>query len=213
MRKRAKALFFSYNGNVMRILPQAFFDRPALTVAEELIGKVLVRQNGSHVLAGIIMEVEAYDGPMDKACHAHHGRTSRNAPMFGPAGRWYVYFVYGMHWMLNIVTGPRGYPAAVLIRGIHLMGEDGKPSRRAQDACDGPAKLTKAMNIDKRLNNTSSSRASGLWVEDWGKRMSCREIERTPRIGVSYAGSWARKPYRFVLGREKTCAFSPDAGE
>ncbi|TSC68105.1 MAG: DNA-3-methyladenine glycosylase, partial [Parcubacteria group bacterium Gr01-1014_72] len=89
-----------------RVLPQKFFNRPTLTVALSLIGCVLVRRRGKRVVRMTITEVEAYDGFKDKASHAHRGETRRNAPMFGEAGSWYVYFTYGMHWMLNIVTGP-----------------------------------------------------------------------------------------------------------
>ncbi|MDD5751336.1 MAG: DNA-3-methyladenine glycosylase, partial [Candidatus Peribacteraceae bacterium] len=127
-----------------RVLPTSFFRRPVLAVAPELLGKFLVRRMRGKIIAAMITEVEAYDGPEDKACHAHRGKTHRNAVMFGPAGRWYVYFVYGMHWMLNIVTGERGYPAAVLVRGVR--------------ECNGPAKLTKAFRIDGRLNGAPASK-------------------------------------------------------
>jgi DNA-3-methyladenine glycosylase len=166
-------------------LTAAFFRRPALTVARGLLGKFLVRRVRGKETAVMITEVEAYDGFKDKASHAHRGQTPRNAPMFGPAGCWYVYFVYGMHWMLNVVTGPKGYPAAVLIRGL-----EGIP---------GPARLTKRLLIDRRLDAKPASKASGLWIEDRGVRVSPKRIRRTPRIGVDYAGAWARKPYRFLL--------------
>jgi DNA-3-methyladenine glycosylase len=105
--------------------------------------------------------------------------------MFGPAGVWYVYFIYGIHWMLNVVTDEVDHPAAVLLRGA---GE-----------WDGPARLTKALAIDKRLNGQPSAAASGLWIEDRGIRVPRGGIRRTPRIGVDYAGTWAARPYRFVL--------------
>ena len=168
-----------------RVLPASFFRRPVLKVAPDLLGKFLVRKVGGKTAAAMITEVEAYDGPEDKACHAHKGKTPRNAVMFGPAGRWYVYFVYGMHWMLNIVTGENDYPAAVLIRGVM--------------DCLGPAKLTKALRINRHLNGVAASKASGLWIEDRGGEIPPKCIRRTGRIGVAYAGKWARKPYRFVL--------------
>lgn len=167
------------------ILGPKFFDRPALVVARELLGKYLVRRAGGRTTALMITEVEAYDGPRDRASHASRGRTARNAPMFGPAGRWYVYLCYGMHWMLNIVTGPKDYPAAVLIRG-------------AGDAA-GPARLTKYLKIDRRLNGRPASRESGLWFEDREVRVPASRIRRAPRIGVDYAGEWAKKPYRFMI--------------
>ena len=163
------------------MLDAAFFRRPVLTVAEELIGKHLVVRGASHM----ITEVEAYDGPQDLACHASRGRTKRTEPMFGPSGHWYVYLCYGMYWMLNIVTGEEGYPAAVLIRGI-------------RGHC-GPGKLTRALGINGQFNALPAIRSTGLWVEDRGERIDVERIRRTPRIGVAYAGEWAAKPYRFVL--------------
>jgi len=133
----------------------------------------------------MIVEVEAYDGFKDKASHAHRGKTARNAPMFGEAGRWYVYFTYGMHWMLNIVTGPKDYPAAVLIRGVKGI--------------NGPAKLTKFLKIDKRFNNKLATRAAGLWIENHGVKIKKHKIKRMPRVGVDYSGLWAKKPLRFLL--------------
>jgi DNA-3-methyladenine glycosylase len=162
-----------------------FFARPALVVARELLGKHLVRRIGAKEIAVPILETEAYVGPHDLACHGSKGRTARTAVMFGPAGYWYVYFIYGMHWMLNAVTDVEGHPAAVLVRGA---GE-----------WNGPARLTKALRIDKSLNAASIARESNLWIEDRGLRIPPRRVERTPRIGVDYAGPWAGKPYRFVV--------------
>lgn len=133
----------------------------------------------------MITENEAYGGHHDKASHASRGRTARNQMMFGPAGFWYVYFVYGNHWMLNIVTGPKDYPAAVLIRGT--------------DKIVGPARLTKFLHIDKKLNSQPARRLSGLWIEDRGVIIAKNKIKRAPRVGVDYAGAWAKKPYRFML--------------
>ncbi len=162
-----------------------FFARPALTVARDLLGKYLVRRVDGEVIAAVITETEAYVGPHDLASHGSKGHTERTSVMFGPAGHWYVYFIYGIHWMLNAVTDEPGHPAAVLIRGAGQW--------------DGPAKLTKALSIDKHFNTLPIARKSELWIEDRGLVIPRRKIHRTPRIGVDYAGAWAAKPYRFVV--------------
>jgi DNA-3-methyladenine glycosylase len=168
-----------------RILTQGYFSsRDTACIARSLLGKFLVVDNGMK-RAYIITEVEAYDGFSDKASHAHRGMTERNMPMFGAPGTWYVYFVYGMHWMLNIVTGPKSYPGAILIRGVQGIS--------------GPGKLTKLLNINGSHNTLVSGKRAHVWIEDRGLMVPKSAIRATPRIGVSYAGSWAKKPYRFVL--------------
>ncbi len=140
------------------------------------------------IIARMITDVEAYDGFRDRASHASRGKTKRNFPMFGEAGRWYVYFTYGMHWMLNIVTREEGYPAAVLIRGV--------------EGTNGPARVTKYFHIDKKLNGKGADKSSGLWIEDRGIKSASwrKKIRRSPRIGVDYAGPvWAKKRYRFFI--------------
>lgn len=165
-----------------KILQKEFFEQNTLLVAERLLGKFLVRNKEAYM----ITEVEAYDGFDDKASHASRGETPRNKVMFGEAGVWYVYFVYGMHHMLNIVTGPEKYPAAVLIRGV--------------EGVSGPARLTKALQIDRAMNESKAEKKSGLWIEDRGIAVAKKQIERTPRIGVDYAGpEWAGKKWRFAL--------------
>ncbi|MEK7165150.1 MAG: DNA-3-methyladenine glycosylase [Patescibacteria group bacterium] len=169
-----------------KILKPQFFNRPTQAVAQYLLGKFIVRKYKGKETALMITEVEAYDGPNDKASHAHRGETERNKIMFGAAGYWYVYFTYGVHWMLNISTGPKGYPAAVLIRGT--------------DKISGPARLTKFLRIDKKLNNKKSVRASGLWIEDRGVVVKTSQIKKTPRIGIESSGPiWSKKPYRYIL--------------
>ncbi len=169
-----------------KILTKKFFERATLVVARDLLGKFLVRKKGRTEIAYMITEVEAYDGHNDKASHAHRGETTRNKVMFGEAGVWYVYFVYGMYDMLNMVTGPHRYPAAVLIRGV--------------EGIHGPGRLTKKLGITRRLNGNDAVRISGLWIEDRGVRVKRKNIQKTPRIGVNYAGSvWSKKPYRFIL--------------
>ncbi len=176
-----------------KILDRKFFEQPTLTVARELLGKYLVRKcpstssgRRSRVVTGMITEVEAYDGSNDLASHASRGLTPRTKIMFGPAGHWYVYFTYGMHWMLNIVTGKVGYPAAVLIR--------------AMEGVNGPARITKFFKIDKKFNGKPADRRTGLWIEDRGVKIRESRVKRTSRIGVDYAGPvWSKKKYRFML--------------
>ena len=184
-----------------KVLGPEFFERPTLTVARELLGKHLVRKIGGKKIALVIVETEAYDGPKDLACHARNGHTARNSPMWGPAGRAYVYFTYGIHWMLNAVTGPAGYPAAVLIRGLQIP-HSVTVRNLAVRKVDGPAKLTKFLRIDKKLNGKPLTKKSGLWVEDRGVIIKSSQIQQTPRIGVAYAGSYATKPWRFVMGND-----------
>ncbi len=168
------------------MLPASFYQRDTLVVAEELLGKFLVRRKNGKIIARMITEVEAYDGFKDRASHAHQGKTDRNKVMFEEGGRWYVYLCYGMHWMLNIATGPKDYPAAVLVRGI--------------EGVSGPGRVTKFLNINGRYNGSLAHTRSGLWIENRGAVVSKSRIKKTPRIGVSYAGPmWAKKHYRFVL--------------
>jgi DNA-3-methyladenine glycosylase len=168
------------------IKAKALRSKDTVLLARGLLGKFLVRATPHGPVAALITEVEAYDGERDRACHARNGRTARNAVMYAPGGIWYVYLCYGVHELLNLVTGPRGYPAAVLIRGV--VGSA------------GPGRLTKALRIDRRLNGSPASPEGGLWIEDRGVRLPRGSIRATPRIGVDYAGPvWARKPWRFVL--------------
>lgn len=182
----------------MRVLNKKFFERDTVTVARELLGKMLVRKIGGKKLCVIITEVEVYDGFRDRASHASRGKTKRNEPMFGDAGHWYVYFTYGMHWMLNIVTREREYPAAVLIRGS--VTKDGK-------ILNGPAKLTKFLGIDGKLNSKRADEKSGLWIATPERRASLRKtgagrikIKSSSRVGVKFAGPyWSRRKWRFYI--------------
>src|SRR5262245_41928768 len=136
----------------MKVLGSKFFDRSAEEVAHELIGCRVNWRSGDKSDSRIITETEAYVGPDDLASHAARGRTERNAAMFGAPGTFYVYFVYGMHWMLNVVTGPVGYPAAVLIRGI--------------EGIVGPGRVTKALRINGNLNGRLASKEAGVWFSE-----------------------------------------------
>lgn len=166
-------------------LPAAFFERPAPEVAHDLLGRHLVRRlpDGSLRRARIV-ETEAYEGREDRASHASRGRTPRNDVMFGPPGHFYVYFIYGMHHMLNVVTNRVGEPSAVLIRGLENVR--------------GPGRLTRTLGITRENFNTlAATPASGLWFEA-GDGTVEGEILVTPRIGVDYAGpEWAAMPWRY----------------
>jgi DNA-3-methyladenine glycosylase len=173
-------------GRTSYTLAPGFFDRPADRVARELLGAwLVVRAEDGRVTRHVVFETEAYLGAHDLACHGRTGPTRRNATMFGPAGRWYVYLCYGMHWMLNIVTGPEGVPAAVLIRGA--------------GAHEGPGRVTRSLGIDRVFDGRRATARSGLWLEASGLVVPRRLVARTPRIGVGYAGVWAEKPLRFVV--------------
>ena len=169
-------------------LPAAFYARPTLDVAAELIGKVLVHEVRGRRAAGVIVEAEAYIGEADPACHAAPGPTRRNAPLYGPPGRAYVYLNYGIHYLVNAVTEPEGSPAAVLIRalapleGIDLMRR--RRGRREDDPaglCRGPGNLTVALGINLRQNTTDLT-SSPLAIED--HRIRVPDIAWSPRIGI-----------------------------
>jgi DNA-3-methyladenine glycosylase len=173
-----------------KILSPAFFRRDTLQVARDLLGKHLVRNNKAGLLAGRIVEVEAYVGPNDRASHASRGRTNRTDVMFGQAGIAYVYLVYGMHHCFNVVTDREGYPAAILVRAVEADGHG---------LVDGPGRLCRHFQIDRTLNKWDLTLGEGLWLEDRGERVPASRIIRAPRIGVDYAGKWAEKPWRFRL--------------
>ena len=167
-------------------LPHTFYERPARAVARALLGKVLV--HGER--AGRIVETEAYVGAHDLACHASRGRTARTAILWGPPGRAYVYFVYGMHWCFNAVTGREGRPAAVLVRGLEPVSGFDEPIR-----LDGPARLCRALDITGAQNG-SDLVTSALRILD-APAVPGRNVERGPRIGVDYAAEWAQAALRF----------------
>jgi len=172
-----------------RTITRSYFNRPTLTVARWMIGKYLVRQNGTGITAGKIIEVEAYIGPQDKACHASKGRTPRTEVLFGPPGISYVYLIYGMYHCLNVVTERAGFPAAVLIRAVEVNGE----------LIDGPGRLCRALEIDRSLDRLDMTSGESMWFEDRGAAIPRGAIGMFPRIGVDYAGEWAKKPWRFRL--------------
>ncbi|RLG44779.1 MAG: DNA-3-methyladenine glycosylase [Thermoproteota archaeon] len=183
-------------------LPRTFYERDAITVAKELLGKLLVHNSEEGRTSGIIVETEAYMGVEDKASHSYGGKkTKRTSTLYDKPGTAYIYLVYGIHCLLNVVTGPEGVPMAVLIRalepkeGTELM----KARRQLEDIrrlCKGPGSLTKAMGIGMELNGTDMT-GDRLFIEDIGYHP--REIVQTTRIGVDYAEEDALKPWRFYI--------------
>lgn len=194
------------------ILPREFFLRPVQIVARDILGKRLIRLVGNQRVGGIIFETEAYDGEQDLACHARVGKTERNKVMYTQGGHAYVYFTYGMHWMLNCVTGEIGYPSAVLIRAIaptdgHNFIKAQRPNIDENRWCNGPAKLTKALAITGELNGCDlCNRDGGLFIED-GVEILDKFVRITPRVGIqSTPEPWLSKPWRFIanLSNDKT---------
>ncbi len=167
-------------------LGQFFFSRDVLDVAPELLGKVLVRRfDNGKLFTSQITEVEAYRGEEDKACHASKGRTSRTEIMYHPGGSVYVYLIYGMYWMLNIVTGVRNEPQAVLIRGLNGI--------------TGPGRITRRLEIGSDFYGESLAGSERLWIEDTGQQV---DVQAGPRIGIDYAGEpWKTLPWRYVENR------------
>lgn len=177
------------------VLTRAFYARPTLAVAQDLIGKVLVHETRAGAAAGAIVEVEAYIGESDPACHAAPGPTIRNAPLYGPPGIAYVYLNYGIHYLVNAVTEPQGSPAAVLIRALEpLDGEELMRRRRARgtgraasalsahDLCRGPGNLTRALGITLRQNQLDLTRGT-LRIED--RQLDRRQLAWSRRIGIN----------------------------
>jgi DNA-3-methyladenine glycosylase len=165
-------------------LSREFYIRDVLVVAPALVGKVLVLRYPENAPERyVITEVEAYRGTEDKACHASKGRTRRTEMMYREGGRLYVYFVYGMYWMLNIVTGLENEPQAALIRGI--------------EGFNGPGKLTRELKIDGAFYGEDLAVSSRIWIEDNGRTYT---FKTGPRVGIDYAGKpWTDKPWRFYI--------------
>jgi len=175
----------------MRLLPRGFYSRDTATVARDLLGKRLVRKIGNATVSGIITETEAYKHGRDPASHAHAGMTERNRAMFGEVGMAYVYFTYGMHYCVNAVAKSRNVRAGAVLnrairpeRGIRIMAKN-RGNRRPDEIANGPAKLTQAMQIDKRLYGTDLSKEGGLFIAE-GIDSRIR-IRTSRRVGISKA--------------------------
>jgi len=185
-------------------LKRKFFNQPTLRVAKYLLGKYLVRKIGKNRLVGKILETEAYIGPNDRASHASFGKTERCKPMYDLPGIAYVYFIYGMYWMLNIVTEKKGRPCAVLIRAIEPLKNQNDKSKikklkEFKKLGSGPGKLCRWMKIDGRFNGKDLTKSKNLFIVDSNEKIKERQIVSTTRIGVDYAGQWAKKPWRFYI--------------
>lgn len=187
------------------ILKNAFFQQKTEKIAQQLLGKVLVRRIGKKIISGMIVETEAYVGAHDLACHASKGKTKRTQVMFGQAGIWYVYMIYGMYFNVNIVTEETDNPCAVLIRALEPIEgiEEMKKNRKTdklENLTSGPGKLCQALKVDKRLNCTSAvSPESKLYIEDRGIKIPRNKIAKAKRIGVDYAGIWKDKALRLYI--------------
>ncbi len=185
-------------------LPAAFYARNALRVARDLLGKLLVRELPEGRVVVRIVEVEAYRGPADRAAHSFGGRrTPRNEVMYGPAGRLYVYFVYGMHWCANVVAAREGVPEAVLLRGAEVIeGSAILRARRGRELPDhellrGPANLCKALGVDGTHNGVGLE-TGAIHLAD-APRIGSARVRSSPRIGVDYAGVDASLPWRLFV--------------
>jgi DNA-3-methyladenine glycosylase len=171
-------------------LPHEFYDRPALDVARDALGMVLVWHGDNGRQAGRIVEVEAYDGPADAASHARSGPGGRARVMFGPAGYAYVYLIYGIHHCLNLVTGQEGYPAAILIRAL-------EPLEGIAGGTNGPGRLCKTLGLDRQHNGLDLA-GDRLYLEDRGLPVRDVDLVARPRIGIKFAGEpWISQPWRF----------------
>lgn len=190
-------------------LERSFYRRDAVTVARALLGQRLVHVAGGARTAGVIVETEAYLGRVDKAAHSYRGRTRRNASMFAEGGHAYVYFIYGMHFCMNVVAGPEDDPVAVLLRalepveGLDLMHARRPAAKRDRDLCSGPGKLCQALGIDRALDGEDLVESDRLFIERLRRRAPPRRhITVTGRVGVAYAEEWAAEPLRFHLDSE-----------
>ncbi len=191
----------------MARLTRSFFARPTLVVARELLGQRLVKVERGRRLSGIITEVEAYLGEEDLACHARAGRTSRTEVMYWPPGHLYVYFTYGVHWMMNVITERENFPAAVLLRGI--VPTEGLTTMRRRRGrvdhlTDGPAKIAQALGVDKRWNGADlCARDSDIFVEE-ADAVPDSDVATAPRVGLGNTPEpWLSKPWNFSVTLSK----------
>jgi DNA-3-methyladenine glycosylase len=185
------------------VIVRNFFNRPTLIVARELLGQRLVKIEGDQRIAGMITEAEAYIGTDDDGCHARVGLTERNRSMWGPPGHAYVYFTYGMHWMLNFVTEQEGYPAAVLLRAVEpAEGHDLIRQRRAgrpeSELTNGPAKICQAFDLDGSYDGLDLCQAGSALFLEQGVNIPDHRVTTGPRVGLNQVSEpWKSMPWRF----------------
>lgn len=178
-------------------IPRAWYGRPVLAVARDLLGTCVARDEGGIRRVGRIVEVEAYDGPQDRASHARAGPTARTAPMFGAPGHAYVYLVYGVHHCLNVVAHPEGRASAILVRAVEPL--DASPPWDAPRAAAGPGLVGRWLAIDRSWSGHDLTGGQGLWLAR-GSAVDDADVLIGPRIGVAYAGpGWAELPWRFGI--------------
>ncbi|WP_432041220.1 DNA-3-methyladenine glycosylase [Streptomyces cadmiisoli] len=190
-------------------LPRAFFDRPVLDVAPDLLGRIVVRTTPDGPIALRLTEVEAYDGPSDPGSHAYRGRTPRNDVMFGPPGHVYVYFTYGMWHCMNLVCGPGGRASAVLLRageiieGAELTRKRRLSARNDKELAKGPARLATALDVDRSLDGTDACAAGDTPLRALtGTPVPPDQVRNGPRTGV--AGDGGVHPWRFWIANDPT---------
>lgn len=185
------------------VIARSFFDRPTLTVARELLGQRLVKLEGDQRVAGLITETEAYISTEDDGCHARSGRTKRNHSMWGPPGYAYVYFTYGMHWMLNFVTERDGFPAAVLLRVVksvegHEIIRRRRAGRPESELTNGPAKLCQAFAIDRSFDGLDLCHPQSVLFIERDVAIPEHSVTIGPRVGLNQVSEpWKSMPWRF----------------
>lgn len=177
-------LYLALKKSEMNKLDRSFFCRDVLKVAPELLGKYIVIAKNGNISYSMITEVEAYKGEKDRACHAYKGRTDRTEIMYHEGGHLYVYLIYGIHWMLNVVTGNKEEPQAVLIRGV--------------EGYNGPGRVSGKLGIDRSFYGEDLILSDRIWIEEKEKREV--NYKRGPRIGIEYAGEyWKNVPWRYYI--------------
>lgn len=194
----------------MPLILRDFYDRSAVEVARDLLGSHLVRSFDGQRMVGVICETEAYQGEDDLGCHAHVGRTPRNEVMYGAPGHAYIYFTYGMHWLLNAVTGHEGVAGAVLIRaiypieGLHHMAANRSNLAYQKGWLNGPAKLCQALKLDGKMNGADLCDQNGSLYIETGTTIPVEQVETSARVGLfTVPEPWKSIPWRFLVGEER----------